>query len=213
MTDSFDPQTAVTVGRIVTAHGLRGEVKVDPATDFPERFRPGNRVWVDGEPLEITSARDIKALVYLAFRGIADRAAAEALRGKEIKAAPMGDLGEGQFYQHQIIGLEARDPSGRLLGRIEEIFPTGSNDVYVVRGPEGEMLLPATDDVIRKIDVAAGFIEVELMEGLEWDKPKSLRPEGNRGTNRAARRPARGVGTPSPSGSAGTIDTPGAVAQ
>jgi 16S rRNA processing protein RimM len=81
-------------------------------------------------------------------------------------------LGEGQYYHFQILGLEVRTTAGEVLGRVEQIISTGSNDVFVVRGPRGEVLIPAVDDVVKSVDPAAGRIEVEVVEGLLPAKPR-----------------------------------------
>jgi 16S rRNA processing protein RimM len=168
MPDTFDPKTAVIVGRIIAPHGLRGEVKVEPLTDFPERFETGARLWVDAELLVVEATRPVQKLVYIQFVGVQDRNRAESLRGKDLEAPPRPSLSEGSFYQHDVIGLEVREQDGRLLGLVADIFPTGSNDVYVVRGDQGELLLPATDDVIHSVDLQSGVMHVELIDGLEW---------------------------------------------
>jgi len=172
MSDSLDPKTAVTVGRVIAPHGLRGEVKVAPLTDFPDRFQPGSKLWLESGQLEIRASRPVRDLIHIQFVGIDDRTRAEELRGKELKAPAQTALAEGSFYRHDIIGLEVHDSAGRPLGLVADIFPTGSNDVYVVRGDQGELLLPATDEVIRSIDLDAGVMQVELIEGLEWDHPR-----------------------------------------
>src|SRR6266508_1496072 len=133
MPDTFNPNTAVTVGRVIAPRGLHGEVKVLPLTDFPERFEPGSKLWLDSEQLEIKTSRSVRDLIYIQFVVVDDRTRAEDLRGRELKAPAQTDLAEGSFYRHHIIALEVRDPTGRRLGLIAEIFPTGSNDVYVVR--------------------------------------------------------------------------------
>jgi 16S rRNA processing protein RimM len=75
-------------------------------------------------------------------------------------------LSEGQFYHYQIMGLEVRTTAGEVLGRVEQIISTGSNDVFVVRGPRGEVLIPAVDVVVSSVDPAAGRFEVEVVEWL-----------------------------------------------
>lgn len=172
MPETFNPDAAVTVGRIIAPHGLHGEVKVLPFTDFPERFEPGSKLWLESEQVEIRTSRPVRDLIHVQFVGVDDRTQAESLRGKELKAPAQTTLAEGSFYRHDIIGLEVRDPTGRPLGLIADIFPTGSNDVYVVRGEQGELLLPATDEVVLSIDLKAGVMQVELIDGLEWDHPR-----------------------------------------
>jgi len=79
------------------------------------------------------------------------------------EAAP---LEEGEYYLYQIVGLATWTVEGEYLGRVREVLTTGANDVYVVRGPKGEVLLPAIEEVIREVDLEAGRMIVSLMEGL-----------------------------------------------
>ena len=181
-TPEFDPQTAVNVGLIRSPHGLRGEVKVESLTDFPERFDPGATVWLDGAPLKVERSRWQGRSLVLKLEGIDDRMGAERLRGKELRAPPLAELGEDTYYRDDLIGLKVVDALGEPLGALADIFPTGSNDVYVVRGPRGELLLPAIDDVIKEIDLAGRRIVVEVIEGLEWDAGRA----GTRSRRRTA---------------------------
>ena len=101
------------------------------------------------------------------FQGTGTRGAAEALRGAtvEIPARDAVPLPPGQFYTFQVIGLEVRTPEGKAIGRVVDILRTGSNDVYVVRPPEGgEILLPAVDSVVQRIDIGAGELVARLPE-------------------------------------------------
>jgi 16S rRNA processing protein RimM len=187
----LDPRSAVSVGRIAGPHGIRGEIKVQPLTDFPSRFRRGNRVWLDGSPRRIDQSRAQDRLVVLKLDGIDTRTEAEQLRGKELMVPEAEDLeGSDRFYLHDIVGLPVQDESGAELGKIEDVLTTGANDVYVVRGERGELLLPAVEDVVKEIDIKRGRVVVELLPGLEF-----------RSTNKAqaARRRAR---RPSASGKA-----------
>ncbi len=167
---SFDPETAVTVGRISAPQGLRGEVKVEVLSDFPQRFEPGASVWMDGRPVRIERSRWPGRGLVLKLEGIDDRTAAEVLRGRGLQAPPFEDLGEGTYYRDDLIGFKVVDPENHTLGILADIFPTGSNDVYVVRSSAGELLLPATDDVVREIDLGQRRMVVEVIEGLEWEK-------------------------------------------
>jgi len=177
MAETLDLKTAVTVGRIIAPHSLRGEVKVQPLTDFPDRFKPGSKLWLDSEQLEVRTSRPFREFILVQFLGVDDRTQAEKLRGKELKAPAHTALAEGSFYRHDIIGLEVRDENDRPLGLLVDIFPTGSNDVYVVRGEQGELLLPATDEVVRSIDLKARVVQVEVIDGLEWNRPREKKPK------------------------------------
>jgi 16S rRNA processing protein RimM len=180
--DQLNPDTAVTIGRITAAHGIRGEVKVEPLTDFPQRFQPGSRLWLDGAPHDVERGRPQGRNVILKLRGVDSRTQAEALAGKALlapEAAPIED--EGVYYLHDVIGLRVEDTAGQTLGRLAEVLSTGSNDVYVVRGDRGELLLPALDDVIRQVDLPGGRILVDVPDGIEFAKPappRKRRPSG-----------------------------------
>jgi 16S rRNA processing protein RimM len=178
----FNPETALTVGRVVAAHGLRGEVKVESLTDFAERrFRRGATVWVVGVEQRVKSVREREGVLYVAFEGVGSRAEALALRGKAIEAPPAPEgPGEGAYYQHDILGLTARTPEGNELGRVVEIIRTGANDVYVVAGPSGELLLPAIDDVVLEVDLAGRRIVVAPMQGMEPAPRRAARPAAAR---------------------------------
>lgn len=160
------------IGTIVGPHGIRGEVKVLPLTDYPERFRPGSRVFVgtaDETAADvITTSRSHKNAMLVKLASVPDRNAAELLRNKllwipEHEAKP---LGEHENYAHDLIGLAVETAEGEKLGRVAEILFTGANDVYVVQGPEGELLLPALRKVVLEVDLEAGRMVVVVPDGL-----------------------------------------------
>jgi 16S rRNA processing protein RimM len=171
----YDSTSAVSIGRVVAAHGLRGEVKVEPLTDFPERFERGSRLWLAGTERAVQSSRWRGRHVYLKLEGVETRDAAEALRGGELRAAPRPLAGADRYYLHDIIGLRVEDAKGEALGKVADVLSTGANDVYVVRSERGELLLPAIEDVVREIDVAGGRIVVEVLPGLEFQAPPQRR--------------------------------------
>jgi 16S rRNA processing protein RimM len=180
--EPLNPQTAVTVGRITAAHGVRGEVKVEPLTDFPERFQAGSTLWLDGAPVEVERGRPQGRNVILKLRGIDDRTRAKALPGKALLVPEPSRIDEeGVFYLHDVLGLRVEDAAGEALGELVEVISTGSNDVYVVRGERGELLLPALDDVVRQVDVGGGRLVVEVPEGIEFAR---ARGPGGRGSGR-----------------------------
>lgn len=163
------------VGKIVNTHGIRGEVRVMPTTDFiNERFAPNQKLYLQtaGEPLELTieKARQHKGFVLVKFAGYDNINDVEKFRDHELLVS--GDdqqpLEDGQYYYHQIIGLTAKTVEGRKLGKIKEILSPGANDVWVVDRPgKQDLLLPVIDDVVKKVDLDNGQVLVELMEGLE----------------------------------------------
>ena len=164
----------IIIGRIRAPHGIRGEVRVELLTDFPERYRTLKRVYL-GERHEaraVEAARFTPKGVLLKLAGVNARDAADALRGAYV-ALPEADLPPlptGNFPHLQVRGLSVYAEDGRHLGAVAEILTTGSNDVYVVRGgPSGEILLPAIADVILSIDLQAERITVRLIPGLVPD--------------------------------------------
>lgn len=166
MTGSEEP---VTIGRVLAPHGIRGELKVEPLTDFPERFERGSRFWLAGIERTVERGRWQARSVILKLAGIDNRDDAEKLRDEALTVPAIANLtDEGAYYIHDIIGLRVEDSGGDTLGVVKEVLTTGANDVYVVHGDRGELLLPALDDVVTKIDVAGGTMSVDVPEGLEF---------------------------------------------
>jgi len=167
------PEGYMAVGMITSLHGLRGEVKVELHTDFPERFVAGGIVYL-GEELEevtINSARPHQGQMLMQFRGFEDREAAESLRGLWIFIPDdeAVELEEDTYFVHDMIGLSVQTSDGQLLGTLSEVLFTGANDVYIVETagePRREILLPAIPEVVKKVDLEEGLLIVELLPGL-----------------------------------------------
>ena len=162
----------VAIGRIVQPHGVRGEVSVEVLTDFPERFDTIEVVYLgsasEAEAHQVKTSRWHQDRVLLSFEGYEDRTAAEELRGLLVQV-PIEEtmpLPEGEYYVHDLIGLDVLTTEGEVLGRVDDILFTGANEVYVVVGPRGQILLPAIADVVERVDLSAGQIVVKLMDGL-----------------------------------------------
>ena len=162
------PPEFLIVGYILAPWGIRGEVKVEVVTDFPERFAPQKIVYLNTSPLEIESCRPHKQHLVVKLATIDSVEDAEKLRGQDltISRSELYPLPEGQYYTFQIIGLKVVTTEGKLLGRITEIMTTGSNDVYIVEGKRGEILIPAIEYVVKSIDLAKGKMVIEAIEGL-----------------------------------------------
>ena len=158
----------VDLGRVLAPHALHGEVKVEPLTSQPERFAVGKTLWVGDTPHDVEAVRWQKSFVYLKLAGVDSIDDAEALRDRflSVPETELGPLPEGEYYTYQLIGMAVYTVDGERLGGVADIFSTGGNDVYVVRGPRGEILLPAIRDVILEVDVAAGKMVVSLMDGM-----------------------------------------------
>lgn len=167
-----DPAALVVVGRVIGPHGLRGEVRVRLETDFPERFAQMRSALLvrDGrvEPIVLIAVRPHRAGVLLSVEGVRDVVSAERLRGAEI-AIPreaLVPLAEDSFYVFEIIGLGVRTAEGEDLGRVVEVMRGSVQDIYVVRGDGGEILLPAVRQVIRQVDLKGRLITVDVPAGL-----------------------------------------------
>ena len=169
------PAGCIAVGHIIGVHGLRGEVKVELYTDFPQRFAPGVVVLVGEELAEetIEQVREHKTHLLVKFAGIDGRSAAEGMRNLWlfVDEADAAQLEEGAYWIHDIIGLDVFTEQGELVGRITDVLETGSNDVYVVAAAGDfnrgrDVLLPALDDVVLIVDLERGRMIVHLPDGL-----------------------------------------------
>ena len=172
----------ITIGKVGAAHGIKGEMRIIPLTDFTERFRTMKEVMVGKELLHIESCKFHKQYVLLKFAEYPRREQAEALTGRMLtidrsEAAP---LEEGEFYTFDIIGLKVLDPEGVELGTVENVLRTGSNDVYQARRPDGgELLIPALKAVVNKIDVAGGSMVVDMPEEISAGKREDEGADGH----------------------------------
>lgn len=160
-------------GEIVKTRGLRGCVKVLSFLESHDILDGLDLVYLESKSGK-KSRHEIKKIdfagkfLFIELKGISDLDAAQALVGSKLLLPRdlLAVLPEDEYYWSDIIGLEAYTLEGRHLGRIESIFPTGSNDVYVCRGEDGEFLIPAIADAIVRIDLAGRRITVRLLEGL-----------------------------------------------
>ena len=161
----------ITVGKIVAPHGVRGDVRIMPLTDFPDRFYDLKAVFVeDGAQLKIEAVRQHKKFVLLKFSGYDSMDAAQTLRGKtlKIKREDVVKLPEGQYYIFDIVGLNVFTEEGVSLGSITDVLQPGSNDVYVVeQHDKKELLIPAIKEVVKKIDIEGKRMIVKLQEEME----------------------------------------------
>jgi 16S rRNA processing protein RimM len=140
-------------------------------TDFPERLQPGVTVYVGEEylPQRIRFARPHRQGMLISFEGIHDRQQATTLRHRVVfvRTEEVPSLPEGEYYHHQLLGLQVCSEDGQQLGCLVEILETGANDVYLVRGEGGEeFLLPAIEEVVREVNLSEGIMRVHLLPGL-----------------------------------------------
>jgi len=164
----------IPIGKIVGTHGIKGYLKVISYAESTASFAPGKQLALrrKGKPVVtygIESAHPHKRGILLALNGIASVDEAKEWVGYElcINRTTLPEPEEGTYYWHQIIGLEVLTVDDRRLGRVAAIFPTGSNDVYVVRDGKKEVLIPAIDSVVVDIDLTHKVLRVDLPEGLE----------------------------------------------
>lgn len=162
----------ITVGKIVAAHGIKGQVKILSLSDNPHRFQPGQALTVAEQDTTVTieaTRRHKGNLLIVTLAGIADRDAAEALKGctLSVPITELAPLPAGQFYRFQLEGLRVVTTDGEFLGVLDAILESGANDVYRVRGADGHyLLLPALKQVVLDVDLAAGAMTVRLLPGL-----------------------------------------------
>jgi 16S rRNA processing protein RimM len=158
------------IGRVLRPHGVRGELRVEIHTDYPERFAVYKTVYLGPKyvPYAIESHRFHQGKVLVKLADINDRTAAEALREQwmSISTADAIPLGDGEIYVHQMLQLRVVTVEGEDLGEIQEVIETGANLVYVVQGPSGQILLPDIPEVFLQIDLTTGVATVRLLEGL-----------------------------------------------
>ena len=161
------------LGQIVNVKGLKGEVKVNSFTDDNTKFERIPKVFIKQKQnlteYEIEEVGYSKNQVILKFKNIDTVEEAEKLRNSYIVVDReiFGELPEGVYYIADIIGLEVYTENNEYLGKVDEIFNTGSNDVYVVKAENGmQKLLPGIDEVIKKIDLESNKIIVNLIKGL-----------------------------------------------
>jgi 16S rRNA processing protein RimM len=158
------------IGEVLAPWGVAGEAKVEIITDFPERFASLEQVYLGDEltPYKLERSRLYRQFVLLKFAGVDSPEAVKKLAGAAVRIplAQAVALQPGEYYEHQIIGLEVVTEEGQSLGRVSEVLYTGGNEVYVVQGGEREVLIPAIKSVVSEISLEKGRITIRLMEGL-----------------------------------------------
>ena len=161
------------IGQIVNTFGIKGMVKVKPFTDDITRFDRLKKVYIENKTVkkeyEIEEVKYHKDMVLIKFKGIENPEQANLLRDMYllVNREEEQPLEEGTYYIVDMIGLDVYTEEGELLGKLEDIFNTGSNDIYVVKDELGkQILLPAISDVIKQIDMENRKMIVHLISGL-----------------------------------------------
>ena len=170
--DGILPEDRVVIGRIVKPHGVRGELKMIPLTNVAGRFQPGLEVIVefgDGH-LESRSIEQVRGVgkTIIELSGIDSREEAERFPGSYITVprSQLPKLEEDTFYAFDLIGMKAIDSGGETVGSVFDIESYPANDVLVLEGGKGEIMVPLVRDYVLKVDMAARTITVRLPEML-----------------------------------------------
>jgi 16S rRNA processing protein RimM len=158
----------ITIGQIMAPWGVKGQLKVKIITDFPERFSPSSTVYINRQPMTIKSTIWHKDKAIISLDDVSSVAEAKRLQGQpiEIHRSQLKTLPQGRYYHFQFIGLEVWTSQGEHLGSISKILTTAGNDIYVVNGTRGEILIPAVEDVIKSVELDKGRLVIEAIEGL-----------------------------------------------
>ena len=157
------------IGFLRRPHGLQGEILMDVHTGFPQRLRPGRLFYVGDEhqPVSLMGSRPHQDRLLVKFKSFDTPEQVGRFRNQwvYIKSSDAQALPKGQLYQHQLLRLNVEDDKGNPLGELVEILETGANDVYVIRNERGrEVLIPAIESVIQKIDLDRRIMRVHMLE-------------------------------------------------
>lgn len=171
---SADPSAEarfLVIGRIVKPHGVRGEVRVEIYTDLPERFTWLKTVYLGKEeprPVAVEGVRFHKEWALLKLVGYNNREAAAGLRSEwlQVPEEESLPLEEGEYFLYQLEGVGVHTEAGLYLGDIQQVLETGANNVFVVKGPQGEILIPDIGEVVLDIDFEAKRMLIRPMAGL-----------------------------------------------
>lgn len=158
----------ITAGQIVNTHGIRGEVKIVPWCDSPEFLCGFDTLYIDEAPIRLRAARPHKGNVLAALEGVDTVEGAMALKGKTVHIDRADvTLPEGRHFLADLIGLRVVDAdSGAELGVLTEVLTPPAHQVYLVKGPQGERLIPAVEEFIVETNVDGGYLRVRLIEGM-----------------------------------------------
>ncbi len=158
------------IGKVVNTHGIRGELKIQPWCDDPAVYDELEYIYIGGEKYKITRNRLHKNCEIVAVEGINNINDAELLRNKivTVERDALPELPDGTYYIADLLGLEARTIGGEVLGVIEEVISTGSNDVYQIKR-EGKkpLLIPVIEEAVNEVNIDGGYVIVTVMKGLE----------------------------------------------
>ena len=165
-------QERITVGAIVNAHGIRGEVKLNPVGFDPAFLAEFDRFSIGGKEMAVRSSRVHKSVLLLTLPGVEDMDAALALKGKTVEIyAEDVELPEGEYFDVELEGCTVLDDAtGQELGKLTRVLHYPAHNVYEVKGAR-EYLIPAVPGVfIASVDIDGGVVRVHNMKGLATDE-------------------------------------------
>ncbi len=172
------------VGRIARAHGIRGQVIVNPETDFPDqRFKPGAELFIERggrlQTLTVTTARFHRERPVIGIAGVETMNDAETLAGQELRVPidRLAALPAGTFYRHDLIGCAVETRDGVAVGAVRDVEGTLTGSRLVVDGEHGEVLIPLVDAICTRVDAAAKRIVIDPPEGLIGVNEVRLKPD------------------------------------
>lgn len=161
------------IGRITKSSGLKGEVAVQPLTDFPARFHRLKEVWIETgsshpQPYQVEKVLVLSRTVRIQLEGVRNRVEGDTLVGKFLLVTEENRIQprKGTYFIHDIIGSEAMNEEGRKIGIVREVWRLPANDVYVIRDGQREYLIPAVQGIIRDVNTEKKRIKIQTIEGL-----------------------------------------------
>jgi len=171
--NSEPPARLVALGRVVSTHGVRGELRLLPYAFPCQTLRQGLTVWVQGKNgpggfYAIASVRSHEPVLLVKLQGIDTLTRARELRDAVVSVEEhlLAPLRDSEFYYHQVIGLKVCTLAGKQVGTITQAFFSGGHDVWVVRQGKEEYLIPVTEEIVRTIDIPGKRVIIEPLEGL-----------------------------------------------
>ena len=162
----------IKIGQITSAHGIYGQVKLFPLTDFPERFRTLRNALLgpDARPVQVRMQGTMRNMIILEIEGITDRDGAEKLRQQYLMVprSEVWPLPEGSYYVFDMLGLAVTDPEGNPLGKLVEVDKSSpGHDLYVIETAPGKRsMVPAVSQVVKSIDLESGVMVIQPIPGL-----------------------------------------------
>lgn len=152
----------VRIGQIVGAFGIKGQVKVEPLTNFESRFQPGNTVFIDDKPFVIQKFQIHKNRPLVKLKGVENMTQAEALQWKYMDAEGEPDLEDDEFLIEDLIGLKVVTEDGEELGVVDDIEDYPAHQIVIV----GEIMIPLVDEFVTEIDLDEEIMRVKLIYGM-----------------------------------------------